>query len=98
LSLDDHYFNLNSFPHLNNDESSQTASFFDKHEEIMEIVDRINNKAKDVWSTSLLKEFTMFLLMPYLFNSPNPKIMVEKYFNWFKEITELKRLSNLFKS
>jgi hypothetical protein len=97
LSLDDHYFNLNSFSHLNN-ESSQPASFFDKHEEIMEMVDQINNIAKDVWSPSLLKEFTLFLLLPYLFNRPNPKITVEKYFNWFKEITAQKRLSNLFKS
>jgi hypothetical protein len=62
------------------------------------MVDQINNIGKDVWSPSLIREFTMWLLMPYLFNSPNPKKMVEKYFNRFKEITSKKRLSNLFKS
>lgn len=98
LSLDDHFFNLNSFPHSNNDDSTHTASFFDKHKEIMEMVDQVNNIGKDVWSPSQIREFTMFLLTPYLFNTPNPKKTVEKYFNWVKEITSQKRLSNLFKS
>lgn len=96
LSLDDHkYFNLNSFSYSNNDESSQTASFFDKSEEIMKIVNQINNIAKDVWPESLIKLATIWLLMPYLFNSPHPKATVEEYLNAFKEITERKRLSNL---
>ncbi|HEX7142472.1 MAG TPA: hypothetical protein VF222_08340 [Nitrososphaeraceae archaeon] len=99
LSLDDHkYFNLNSFSHSNNDESSQTASFFDKPKEIMELVDQINTIGKNVWPTYLMNQAIIWLLSPYLFNSPNPKTTVEKYLNDFKEITERKRLSNLFKS
>jgi hypothetical protein len=97
LSLDDHKY-LNSFSYSNNDESSQTSSFFDKPEEIMEIINQIDNIAKDVWPASLKGLYTMWLLMPYLSNSPNPKAIIEEYLNRFKEITERKRLSNLFKS
>lgn len=61
----------------------------------MKIVNQINNIAKDVWPESLIKLATIWLLMPYLFNSPHPKATVEEYLNAFKEITERKRLSNL---
>jgi hypothetical protein len=97
LSLDDHKY-LNSFSYSIKDELLQTASFFDKPEEIMEIIDQINNIAKDVWPASLKVQYTTWLLMPYLLNSPNPKAIVEIYLNRFKEMTERTRLSNLFKS
>ena len=97
LSLDDMYINLDSFSHSNNDQSSQTASF-DKSVEIMELVDQINNIAKDVWSKPEINQAIMWLLMPYLFNSPNPKRTAEKHLNNFKEITARMRRSNLFKS
>jgi hypothetical protein len=73
------------------------ASFFHKSQEIMEIVNQINNIGKDVWPTSILSLATIWLLAPYLFNSPNPKTTVGNYLNNCKEITERTRLSNLFK-
>jgi hypothetical protein len=64
----------------------------------MELVDQINNIAKDVWPKPVINQAIMWLLMPYLFTSPNPKRTVEKYLNNFKEITKRMRISNLFKS
>jgi hypothetical protein len=94
LSLNDHKY---SFSYSKKDESSHMASFFDKSQEIMEIVNQINNIGKDVWPTSILNLATIWLLVPYLFNSPNPKTTVGNYLNNFKEITERTRLPNLFK-
>ena len=96
LSLNDHKYS-NSFSYSKKDESSHMASFFHKSQEIMEIVNQINNIGKDVWPTSILTLATIWLLVPYLFNSPNPKTTVGNYLNNFKEITERKRVSNLFK-
>ena len=79
---------------MNNDASSHSAYFFDKREEITEMVDQINDISKDVWPTSLINQSILWLSTPYLFNSPNPKTMAEKYLNRFKEITAQKRLSN----
>lgn len=91
------YFNLNSFSDLNNDASSQSAYFFDKREEITELVNQIINITKEVWPTFLINQIIIWLLMPYLLNRPNPKITADEYLNRLKEMTVQLRLSNLFK-
>jgi hypothetical protein len=83
--------------HLNNDASCQITHFFDKCEEITELLDQINNITKDVWPTSLINQIIIWLLMPYLFNTPNPKKIADEYLKRLKEMTVQRGLLNLFK-
>ena len=64
----------------------------------MEVVDQVNNLAKDVLNEYQIKQFTMGLLSPYYTNTPHPKAVVEKNINKFKKNIAITRLKNLFKS
>jgi len=72
------YVNSDSFTPPNYDEPALNTSIFDKAEEIMEVVDQVNNLAKDVLNEYQIKQFTMGLLSPYYTNTPHPKAAVEK--------------------
>lgn len=44
----------------------------------MEVVDQVNNLAKDVLNEYQIKQFTLGLLSPYYTNTPHPKAVVKK--------------------
>ena len=90
------YVNSNSFTPPNYDEPPRNTSIFAKAEEIMEIVDQINNLAKDVLNEYQIKQYTRWLLTPYYTNYPHPKTAVEKKLNRFKKTIAITRLKDLF--
>jgi hypothetical protein len=91
------YVNSDSFTPPNYDEPPRNTSIFAKAEEIMEIVDQINNLAKDVLNEYQIKQYTRRLLIPYYTNNPHPKTAVEKNLNRFKKTIAIKRLKDLFR-
>ena len=90
------YVNSDSFTPPNYDEPPRNTSIFAKAEEIMEIVDQINNLAKDVLNEYQIKQYTRWLLTPYYTNYPHPKTAVEKKLNRFKKTIAITRLKDLF--
>ena len=91
------YVNSDSFTPPNYDEPPRNTSIFAKAEEIMEIVDQINNLAKDVLNEYQIKQCTRWLLTPYYTNNPHPKTAVEKKLNRFKKTIAITRLKDLFR-
>jgi hypothetical protein len=78
--------------------SSRKTSLFDKAEEIMEFVDRIDIIANKVLSGDEIKQYTKDMLTPYFTNEPDAKTIVEERLDIYKKHVALKRFKNYFSS